>query len=272
MADFRIVIIPGGEVWFQEIAETLLYGLRRLGHRAEIVSGFEGGGAVTNIVLAGHLAQAGQIPRGSILYNFEQLQAQSVGILRPDFYQSAAGCVVWDYCANNLLAWEDRGVMAKPVELGYVPELTRIADGVQDIDVLFYGSQNERRLRVIRSLERAGARVVSLCGIFGRARDEQIARAKIVLNMHYYETRIFEIARVSYLLANRKAVVTEESSDEADYGYLADGLVSAPYAGLVDACMELLENPERSEELRALGFDLFARRSETEILRAVLSS
>lgn len=272
--DFHIVIIPGGEVWFQEIAETLLYGLRRLGHPAEI-AGF---GSGTNIVLAAHLAKPEAIPDGAILYNFEQMGVGAPG-LPLHLYQVGQRCAitgggVWEYSANHLPLWEDHGVPARHVELGYVPELTRIwiADCREDIDVLFYGSQNHRRLQVMRELERAGARVVNLSRVFGAARDEQIARAKIVLNMHYYESRTFEIARVFYLLANRRAVVTESSSDEADYAYLADGMVSVPYEGLAEACMQLLEDPERCEELRATGFDRFAQRSETEILRTALSS
>ena len=275
---FHIVVIPGGEVWFQEIAETLLYGLRALGHNAKLAHDFEFKPAVRRtIVLAAHLAPPGTIPDGSILYNFEQLQAPSLGILRADFYELAKRSIVWDYCAGNLLAWRERGVRATLVELGYVPELTRIPDGPadgagQDVDVLFYGSPNNRRLQVVAALEQAGARVVSLHGIFGAARDAQTARAKIVLNVHYYETKIFEIARVSYLLANRKAVVTEQSSDEANYAYLRGGLRSVPYGELVEACLELLADPEGCEEMRAIGFDRFSRRSEAEILRAALLS
>ena len=276
MSQFHIVVIPGGEAWFQEIAETLLYGLRALGRHAEIQRTASFAQPRQNIVLAAHLAPPGAIPDGSILYNFEQLRARSLGVLGPDFYQLARRSTMWDYCSANLRAWQAYGVKATLVELGYVPELTRIPDGPadgggQDIDVLFYGSPNNRRLQVVAALEQAGVRVVSLHGLFGAARDAQTARAKIVLNVHFYETKIFEIARVSYLLANRKAVVTEQSSDEADYAYLRGGVRSVPYEELVEACRELLADPEGCEELRAIGFDRFSRRSEAEILKAALS-
>ena len=278
MSQFHIVIVRGGEVWFREIAETLLYGLRRLGHTAEIELGTRDSGLGTTIVLGAHLAPAGGIPRGSILYNFEQLTARSVGILRADFYQSAAHCRVWDYCRNHLASWKQHGIDAQHVELGYVPELTRIPEGPadggegQDIDVLFYGSANNRRLQIISALEQAGLRVVSLQGVFGQARDEHIARAKVVLNVHYYESKTFEIARVSYLLANHKAVVTEQSADDADYEYLSGGMLNVPHAGLVEGCLGLLRNPALREQIRNRGFEQFAARSEAEILKAALSS
>jgi hypothetical protein len=48
-----------------------------------------------------------------------------------------------------------------------------------------------------------------LAGVYREERDRLIARAKVVLNMHYYDARVFEIVRVSYLLSNEKAVVAE---------------------------------------------------------------
>ena len=99
------------------------------------------------------------------------------------------------------------------VPIGYVPELTRIAPAPEDIDVLFYGALSERRYAVLRDLHDRGLRVKWLLGAFGASRDAWIARSKIVINVHYWEAKIFEIARVSYLLANRRAVVSERGAD-----------------------------------------------------------
>jgi hypothetical protein len=58
-----------------------------------------------------------------------------------------------------------------------------------------------------------GLRVESAFGCYGEERDALIARARIVLNVHYYESKVFEVVRVSYLLANRKCVLSESGSD-----------------------------------------------------------
>ena len=266
MAQFHVVIIPGGEVWFQEIAETLLYGLRGLGHAADLGSVFAGSG-FQNIVLGAHLVRPEAIPAGSVIYNFEQLGG---AILQPQHYEWGGRSTVWDYSRRHVPLWKEHGVKARHVELGYVPEMTRIPEADEDIDVLFYGSPNARRLQIITGLEAAGLRVVSLCGVFGAERDAHIARAKVVVNVHYYETKTFEIARVAYLLANRKAVVTEASADEADYEYLHGGLVSVPYECLVEACWELVGQHSLRNEIRAAGFEKLAARRETEILRECL--
>ena len=89
--------------------------------------------------------------------------------------------------------------------VGYVPELTRVAAApAEDIDILFHGSMNERRNNVISQLRQAGLNAHTVFGMYGPARDALIARSKVVLNMHYYEANIFELVRVSYLLATAK--------------------------------------------------------------------
>lgn len=262
MAKFNILKVAHG--FFDEIAQTLVYGLRGLGHEAGTCKDWRWPG--TYIVLGAHLVRTDWIPSGSILYNFEQ-----VGRIPSDQYGIGERCTIWDYSASNITHWREHGIAAKHVELGYVPELTRIPQRDEDIDVLFYGASNERREGVIRALCQAGKHVVDLSSLFGEQRDLFIAKAKLVLNVHFYETKTFEIARVSYLLANRKTVVTEESSNEADYQYLDGGMVSVPYDGLVTACLELLDDPGRRKQVGELGFEKFSQRSEVEILKNALA-
>ena len=85
----------------------------------------------------------------------------------------------------------------------------------EDIDVLFVGSVNERRLIVLKQLAAQGINVDARFNLYGAERDAFVARARIILNVHFYDARLFEIVRVSYLLANRKCVVSETGSDTA---------------------------------------------------------
>ena len=57
----------------------------------------------------------------------------------------------------------------------------------------------------------ADLRVKALFGVYGKERDAWIAQSKIVLNVHYYNVKIFEAVRISYLLNNRVIVLSEES-------------------------------------------------------------
>lgn len=273
---FHITLVrPDGYVHteaFREVAETLQFGLRSLGHTAQIQENTVDAMA-TNVLLGAHLLSPQEaliVPPGSIVYNLEQLGGPS---LPKHFYELGIRHQVWDYSPHNIKTWEVLRCACPPVHvpLGYVPELRRIkASQTQDIDVLFYGSMNERRSRILQALEDAGVKVYRAFGAYGKERDELIARSKIVLNIHFYDAKIFEIVRVSYLLANSKAVVTECGADtEVEQG-LTDSVLGLPYNSLVEGCLSLLCDEDKRRTLETRGFEWFSQRKESEILSKAL--
>jgi SAM-dependent methyltransferase len=253
---------------FREVAETLQFGLRSMGRAADILENTLDA-AATNILLGAHLLTAQEtsmVPAGSILYNLEQLGGPT---LPKHFYELGMRHQVWDYSLRNLETWNVLrcGLTPLHVPLGYVPELRRIKTSqVQDIDVLFYGSLNDRRSRILKSLKDSGATVHTAFGVYGKERDELIARSKIVLNIHFYDAKIFEIVRVSYLLANSKAVVSECCDGTEIDADLADSLMLVPYGSLVEGCQSLLRDDEKRRKLETRGFQCISQRKESEIL------
>lgn len=276
MGKFQVTLIrPQGYLHteaFREIAETLQFGLRSLGHVATIAENVVDRNA-TNLFLGAHLLppqDARLIPSGSIIYNLEQLGGPQ---LPPGYYELARQHQIWDYDPRNIEKWKSLGCVRNPVHvpIGYVPELTRIAAApAQDIDVLFYGSLNQRRNRILNALKDLGIKVHAVFGVYGRERDELIARSKIVLNVHFYEAKVFEIVRVSYLLANSKAVVTECSPDTAMEPGLKDCILPLPYERLVEGCRALLQNDDERRKLQTRGFHWFSQRKESDILSNAL--
>lgn len=265
-----VIIRPTGYRFsdcFLEVAETLMYGLRELGHEAEIREN-KLRRESTHIFLGPHLVpNYVDFPEGSILYNLEQVDGGNIGCLE----SLAKRYAVWDYSAVNVEAWKKRGAWAKHVPIGYAPELSRIEPKPQTIDVLFYGSINERRKRIVDELRRMGFNVVArINDAYGKALESLIARAKIVLNVHFYESKIFEIVRVGYALANKKAVVSEVSAD--DYPHLREGLEIAPYAKIVASCEKLLKSAEERTALARRGFELFSKVHEAEYLKVALDA
>lgn len=99
-----------------------------------------------------------------------------------------------------------------------------------------------------------------------------IARAKIVLNLHLYDAQVFEIVRVSYLLANRKCVVSEIGNDTALEHPLKAGVAFTPYAGLADACVKLLDNADERAALAERGFQCISALSQVPMLQRALAS
>ncbi|HEY0785714.1 MAG TPA: TylF/MycF family methyltransferase [Acidobacteriaceae bacterium] len=273
MARYHIAIIrPDGyqhSDCFREVAEGLQSALRSLGHQAAVDENTIDATA-TNILLGAHLlteAEAQTLFPSTIVYNLEQLG----GMALPGWYTELASRVtIWDYSPLNLARWQQVPCLRAPVlvEVGFAPELRRISSAhVQDIDVLFYGSLNERRTRILRDLMAAGLKLHTAFGAYGRERDALIARAKVVLNLHAYETEVFEIVRVSYLLANAKAVVSEIAPDMGD---LANAVAAYPYEQLVEGCKALLANENARRALEARGFRHFSARSQARVIAPVV--
>jgi hypothetical protein len=212
-----------------------------------------------------------QIPSGSVIVNFEQLGSDSI-LIREEYVDSMRAHQVWDYSVRNIEWLATRGVVAKHLRLGYSPLLNRIQNlEFQDIDVLFYGALNERRILILQSLKEKGLNVVSISsGMSGAELDEYIRRSKVVLNLHYYATKIFEIVRVSYLLCNKKAVVAEVDVFTEIEPEINRAVLGVCYNQLVDACCNLIKNNKKRLALEEEGWHIFKNRSQSNFLVDIL--
>jgi 2-polyprenyl-3-methyl-5-hydroxy-6-metoxy-1,4-benzoquinol methylase len=275
MAQYHVAIIrPEGYVHsdcFFEVAEALRSGLCTLGHSVD-----QGENTInalaTNIVLGAHLLteeESTLLLPSTIIFNLEQIGGAKP---LPDWYAGlAARHRIWDYSPLNLRHWNLLPCVTPSllVEIGFVPELRHIVSApVQDIDVLFYGSLNDRRSAVINALRDAGLQVVAVFAVYGSQRDALIARAKVVLNVHYHGTELIEIVRISYLLANAKAVVSEPAPD---LGTLGEAIITCPYEELVETCVALVRDEAARVALERKGAEWFERRDQATILRKVLA-
>jgi len=140
-----------------------------------------------------------------------------------------------------------------------------------DIDVLFYGTMNDRRRRIFEALERRGVAVHCVYNVYGRERDGLIARSRIVLNLHAGDTEIFEIVRVFYLLTNAVPVVAEVNPTTSIDPMYVEGIAGVPYEGLVAECVDLLRDEAKRSALGARGLECLSRFPQREFTRMVLS-
>lgn len=261
---------------FREVVEVVHAGLSRLGYVAGIVE-HQFVQNACNVIFGSHTLSyqsVGLIPANAILYNFEQIEPR-LDTLQFFLKELAPRFNIWDYSRYNVAQLAALGCRdnVRFVPLGYTPELTRIASAdEQDIDVFFSGAMSPRRESAIEALRAKGLNVLCVSDVYGEERDRLIARAKVVLNLHYHEnTRVFEVPRVFYLLANGKAVVTEHDAAldvEAD---LLDAVVAAPYERVADACRDLVDDPQRRAALGKAGMQCMLARNEVEILRPALA-
>ena len=275
MTRFAVSIVsPPGYVHsgaFREVGETLQHALGALGHDSILTDDCAPVGR-RPIVLGSNLLPASSRPLApdAILYNLEQVEAGS-SWMTPALIELFRRHEIWDYSERNAGRYAELGLpRPRVVPIGYVPELTRIPPAVEDIDVLFYGCMNPRRSAVLQALRARGLWVEALFGVYGEERDRYIARAKLVLNVHFYGAKVFEIARVSYLLANRRCVVSERGADPSEEEPYEDGVAFARYEDLAETCAALAGDPATRRARAAAGFAAFACRPATSFLRQVV--
>ena len=257
---------------FAEVAESIHYGLQSLGHDSVLTTE----GALPgrrHIVLGSNLLVNYDMPLASdaILYNLEQVYVGSPWLV-PELVALFRRYTLWDYSPRNVGVLDSLGIpVAHVVPIGYAPELTRIERAPEgDIDVLFFGSINPRRKAVLDQMREAGLKVRSVFGVYGQERDALIGRAKLLLNVHYYDAKVLEMVRISYLLANRCAVLSEHSSDRSEDAAIAEGVAFAAYDNLVQRARELVKAPAERRRLAQRGFELIRARPIVEYLRAAL--
>ncbi len=278
--EVRIVVVaPHGYAHsraFDEIAETLLHGFVALGYKVTLAKNTYDR-HVMNVILGANLLTpetAALVPHKAIIYNLEQIYPDSPWMthtMRELFGRHE----IWDYSRRNVAVIKGMIPQAqvKFVPVGTMPQMNRIIEQENlDIDVLFYGSLNDRRRHILDELRRRGVKVEAAFGVYGTERDALIARAKLVLNMRLYESDIFEVVRVSYLLANGKVVVSEYSDATDIEEDLRPAVALAAYESLVETCLNLLEDHDARVALARQGQRIMAERVEHDLLDAAMAT
>jgi len=258
-----------------EVAAGIRISLEKLGHTADLFAASEIPPEAGRLIVfnAHRLPPDLVLPDDAIIFNAEQVQLDGPtgeGWKVSSYLRRLKEHLVWDYCDENInrlhLLGVDRVVKCR---VGYYPELTDIIPAEQqDVDVLFVGSLNERRVSILHSIASRKMTVRVLAGVYGKERNDWIARSKVVLNVHFYEKPIFEIFRVSHLLANKKCVVTEGGGRDFELEQLADDTcVREPYGdSLVKACLRMVHDADARRRQGDFGFRIFSGIDQTKEL------
>lgn len=272
MSRFNIVLVrPRGYLHSDallDVAKLLHCSLESLGFASAVgYNSFDS--STTNIVLGYHLLRDPSPVAScrSILYQLEQLSDREGWFTPPRLEILRAAAEVWDYAPENVRFLAANGLSeVKLLPIGFHERLSLIPTRpAEDIDILFYGSINDRRKRVLDQLAR-GFRTQVLFGVYGSRRDEYISRSKLVLNVHFYDRQLMEQPRIAYLLNNRRFVLSEAAANNPFAGAIA----VAPYDELVHACRKFLDDEPARARIVGAGHELLRTRSMPVLLRAIL--
>ena len=262
---FSLVLLdkPNGDLVkaFDDVILPVYFALRRLGYEAEILRHQANPnsrnlifGAAVNPGLGGL-----DFPPDSVLINLEQLSAANSNWGGQDYLDCLKRFEVWDYSPRNIEHLRAAGLEAAFLQLGYVPEMTRLARGrAAGHDVLFYGLASPRRQAVLDELKSGGARINQPPPTtFGRDRDLAIADSRLYLNIHHYLPATLEVVRLGYLWANHMPVVSELRPDTELYPGLEEACLYSPYENLAGQTRELLADEARLQAQARAGFEAF---------------
>jgi hypothetical protein len=216
-------------------------------------------------------------PRKTLVFNFEQLGSTS-SIVGPEYLHWLGRWLVLDYHSRNVdflrrVNGPGQAVLELPIvpgpSLAFRPDLPP----EKSVDVLFFGSPNERRTALLHRLEQVGLRVEIVAGAYADELTPAIRRARLVLHVHYYETGLFPVARILQPVAAGVPIVCESSVFSAGCDWSGSGIMFAPYDKLVDACRHLLadhdEQRRRAERSRQFAAQIDFNGPLAKVLRAI---
>lgn len=272
------IVTPPGYVHskaFAEVATSLSGAFSELGGSAPVVTDVAQFAGRSPIVFGANMLPVrvvAMLPAHSVIVNLEQILPGYVWF-KEEYKAILQSRPVLDYSPRNKENLLSNGIDHVDVlEIGYHESLARIPTiNNKDIDVLFYGSMGERRAKILQGLAAAGLQVVHLFGEYGAKRDMAISRSKVVLNMHHAENGVFEIVRVSYLLANKICVLTEGDIADPEIQPFAEGLAIEPYDRLITRCIELCNDQKQRAILAGNGQAIMKARSQAAYLRALIN-
>lgn len=134
---------------------------------------------------------------------------------------------VWDYDEYNI---EHLKYIREDIKLHCLKPFIVIPEQDKEYDVLFYGSWNSRREKILNELLNAGVNVKIIDGVFGDDLNDYIAKSKCLLNIHYYDACLQEQDRLIRWVGNGK-IFSEKSRtnylniDEYEYDELVPSII-----------------------------------------------
>lgn len=220
-----------GSLALLDPARYFRYHFRRLGARVSVAKNRLRHDAV-NIVFGAHLGFDPVLSQhyACVFVNLEQLGEGGVSASSA-YLQLLRRSAVIDIDPANLAHYTDHPDDVPLVPIVHAPYLAAEAAtparplAERPIDLLFIGTLNERRRRLIDRIERTGLRVsVFDQPLYGPERDAYIRQARAVLNCHRFDASRLEMLRVAHCLGLGTPVVAERTPRTQAPAYYDDAV------------------------------------------------
>lgn len=258
--EYAVIMYPGKEHYWQEIAEMICYAMEKRGQKCRIMEKISA--THRYIALGLNEGPIRDLPSDSIVINMEQLYIGSQWV-NENYRSLLSKYTLWDYNLRNLkFLIENWRLSASLFSFGYVPSLNQVSsltekekleklEKVDEIEVLVMGhDRNNKRKNIVDSLSSKGIKAVLTNDLWGRKRIQVLVKIKILLNIHAYAANYLETTRICYALNNNLFIISEDSADLNDYPKLGECIISVPYEKLVDTVSHYLIHEKERERFR----------------------
>lgn len=212
------IIQPSGYIHSQgfiDQARYARYQFKRFGAEVSISKNRLRENAI-NIVFGAHLGFSEELKNRytCVFINLEQLGDQGAKIGK-EYLRLLSTSPVIDYEQRNLFNYGAKPGTVPIISFQYAPYLFQ-ADSLpledRPIDLLFFGTINERRKKIFSRIEDCGWNIAMFdYPLYGEERDQFIRQSKAVLNCHFYESSLFEQARAFHTLSLGTPLVSERT-------------------------------------------------------------
>ena len=129
-------------------------------------------------------------------------------------------------------------------------------------DVLFFGTQNERRNNIIQVLKKH-FNVCYVNNIFDEPLDKLICQSFVCLNLHYYKDAVLETSRIHKLLNKNVTIISETTNETKLLQYYKD------HVSFIDIINDDLSNVNNLVEEIKYSLLIHSPKSKTPIMRSI---
>lgn len=227
--------------------------LKLVGISSEVIDKPPEGGFsdAVHIVLCPQAFRA--LPRNYIAFQMEQLAISDRYRNKRYLDILCNALAVFDYSLMNIEHMIKHGVPKERVF--YLPIFSKVRDNFNQnlvYDVLFYGDiHSERRQNLLNKLKNDFNLKIAF-KVWGEQKIEELKKAKVIVNLHFYEDALLESTRLFECLEMGKVVVSEESLDQVTYQHLngiVDFFTTGNYLELKQLLNSLLNNGRLEEHI-----------------------
>lgn len=193
-----------------------------------------------------------------IIYQLEQLFRESYWVNPMAKERLQFADEIWEYDYENIGFVIDHMHITTPIKFRpmlYSNAIKTIKHRVaaeKDIDILYYGGSNKYRASTLTYIQKniGNHKITFIQGVWGKELDDYIARAKIVLNIHFFPDNRQEQVRMFQLVSNGCCVVSEFSEGN----HMGNSIINANIEDIPSICRELLRTGKWEQFGKAAEF------------------